>query len=422
MPKAEGWTISNASRRDLEAAAVGELRTPEAVRVRCAEVLAAGERDTLAGFALNLERLGRVVDYVEDTIRDNYPDLVVPYHSRWRHFQTNGVDRWQVIANRLSGYSRDEIARIRIELAIISVLLDAGAGDGWRFEDRSTGNIYSRSEGLALASLALYTDGTLSAVPDEALRIDASPLVGIEDRVLTEAFQVGEHNRLSGLDGRVSLLRALGECIAAKPAVFGSSSPRLGRFYDYLLAQARDRILSAREILVAVLTVFAPIWPGRIQIGGENLGDVWPHSAVRRDDGTDTLVPFHKLSQWLTYSLMEPLADAGVTVSGLDQLTGLAEYRNGGLFIDLDVLVPRTAIEAPVDVDSELVVEWRALTVSLLDRLAPLVRERLGVEKADFPLARILQGGTWSAGRKIAAELRDDAGPPIKIRSDGTVF
>ena len=126
--------------------------------------------------------------------------------------------------------------------------------------------------------------------------------------------------------------------------------------------------------------------------------------------------------QWLTYSLVEPLVDAGVTVSGLDQLTGLAEYRNGGLFIDLGVLVPRTAIEAPVEVDSELVVEWRALTVALLDLLAPMVREHLGEGKEDLPLARILQGGTWSAGRRIAAERRDDGGPPIKIRSDGTVF
>ena len=49
-------------------------------------------------------------------------------------------------------------------------------------------------------------------------------------------------------------------------------------------------------------------------------------------------MPFHKLSQWLTYSLLEPFEWAGVTVTGLDALTGLPEYRNGGLLLDTGVL------------------------------------------------------------------------------------
>jgi len=44
----------------------------------------------------------------------------------------------------------------------------------------------------------------------------------------------------------------------------------------------------------------------------------------------DRIVPFHKLTQWLTYSLLEPLETAGLTVVNLDELTALPEYRNGG--------------------------------------------------------------------------------------------
>ncbi len=83
-------------------------------------------------------------------------------------------------------------------------------------------------------------------------------------------------------------------------------------------------------------------------------------------------MPFHKLSQWLAYSLIEPLEDAGITVTDLDQLTALAEYRNGGLLIDLGVLRPKHAAvlgEAHPGA-SEVVVEWRALTIALIDRLA----------------------------------------------------
>ena len=83
-------------------------------------------------------------------------------------------------------------------------------------------------------------------------------------------------------------------------------------------------------------------------------------------------MPFHKLSQWLTYSLLEPLEELGLRVIDLDQLTGLAEYRNGGLFIDMGLIVPTEAatLTQPQFPDSPTVVEWRALTVILLDRLA----------------------------------------------------
>src|SRR5262249_6947776 len=115
---------------------------------------------------------------------------------------------------------------------------------------------------------------------------------------------------------------------------------------------------------------------------------------------------------------------AGIEVTDIDGLTGLAEYRNGGLFIDTGVLALRDPAAAQCEhtVDSELVVEWRALTIALLDRLADGIRARLNMNREALPLARILQGGTWSAGRIIARQKRADGGPPLKVVSDGTVF
>jgi hypothetical protein len=75
--------------------------------------------------------------------------------------------------------------------------------------------------------------------------------------------------------------------------------------------------------------------------------------------------------------------------------------------------------ETTWDVGSELVVEWRALTVSLLDDLAQDVRAIL--ERPSLPLASILEGGTWAAGRELAARLRNGE-PPLRVSSDGTVF
>jgi hypothetical protein len=151
---------------------------------------------------------------------------------------------------------------------------------------------------------------------------------------------------------------------------------------------------------------------------------VWRHSKVRGPGLTDNLIPFHKLSQWLTYSLLEPLQQAGVAVVALDELTGLAEYRNGGLFLDGGVL----ALNDPALRDqkhqpsSELIVEWRALTVALLDEVAVSLRKRLGRSELELPLAKVLQGGTWSVGRLMAIARDPLASPPLMIESDGTVF
>ncbi|MGZ8997815.1 MAG: DUF1688 family protein, partial [Allosphingosinicella sp.] len=173
-----------------------------------------------------------------------------------------------------------------------------------------------------------------------------------------------------------------------------------------------------------LLEAFGPIWADRLVVDGVRLGDCWRHPAIRRDDSSDGLVPLHKLSQWLAYSLIEPLQDAGVEIIDIGGLTGLAEYRNGGLFMDTAVLrlADPTAVQRSHQVSDPLIVAWRSMTVALLDRLAPLVRARLGVDAASFPLARMLEGGTWMAGRRIAAERREGGGPPFSIVSDGTVF
>ncbi|HYH39406.1 MAG TPA: URC4/urg3 family protein [Azospirillum sp.] len=395
---------------------VAWLLSAAAVRERAHALLAEAERGALDHFALHPERLDEAADLVVEVTRDCYPDLAVPYHSRWRHFVVNGEDRWAKLAETLDCLDADELARIRIDLAVVSVLLDAGAGDLWRYRDGDGGEL-ARSEGLAIASFDMFRHGAFADGHSLLrLRADADALMDVEESTLADGFQVSAGNPLVGLDGRVALLRRLGKALNKAPDLFGRPA-RVGNLYDHLKAQAPGGVLPACVILSAVLRGLGPIWPGRIELEGVNLGDVWPHP-------TGGLVPFHKLSQWLTYSLVEPLEDAGIHVTGLDGLTGLPEYRNGGLLVDTGVLAPKDprVLTDALEVGDPAVVEWRALTVALLDRLADGVRARLGVPAEVFPLAKVLQGGTWTAGRWIARERRPDGSPPIRIRSDGTVF
>ncbi len=393
---------------------VGWLLSADAVRQRAHAILAKAERGDLAHFAFRPEQMGEAAALVATVTRESYPDLDVPYHSRWRHFVVEGDDRWAMLAAELDA-DADEIARIRFDLAVTSVLLDAGAGDRWRYRD-AAGVELARSEGLAIASFDLFRAGGFADDPAAPLRADAAALSAMTEAALARGFQAGPDNPLVGLEGRAALLRRLGSALTATPDLFGTPG-RVGTLYDALKAQAVDGTLPATAILDAVLRGLGPIWPGRIERGGVNLGDSWTHSAVG-------LVPFHKLSQWLSYSLVEPLEGAGIAVTGLDRLTGLPEYRNGGLLVDSGVLVPKDPrlLADELEVGDEAVVEWRALTVALLDRLADAVRDRLGVPAESFPLAKVLQGGTWTAGRRIARERRPGGGPPIRIRSDGTVF
>ena len=376
-------------------------------------------------FRVDMAKLDGVADLVIETTRAAYPTLDIPFHSRWRHFDIDGFDYWDELDQAMAWPSPAERSRAAFDLAIVSVLLDAGAGPNWRYRYPVSGEYVGRSEGLALASLVMFRDCEFSMWPSRPLRVDASILSELTEAKLIRGFQVSPDNPLPGIAGRADLLRRLGRTVAAAPEIFGrKDTPRPGGLFDHLVALAHNGKLAAPVILAELLKHLAPIWPSRLSLGGVALGDCWRHSALATDDPSSGLVPLHKLSQWLAYSLIEPLQWAGIEVTDIDGLTGLAEYRNGGLFIDMGVLALRDpqALRQPHDVASELVVEWRALTVALLDLLADRIRDRLKMNRETLPLAKILQGGTWAAGRSVARQRRQDGGPPLNVVSDGTVF
>jgi hypothetical protein len=453
---------------------LARLFDPGTVRARCAAITRAALDDVSPHFTIERSRLAAVADRVAALTQRRFPDLRVPMHSRWRHFEAGGVDRKAMLETLLAGRTTAEVARAHFDLTVLSVLLDAGAGTGWSYtEGRDVGaaalplqrhdgdellalldqaaktpasgepatapasgagevsdapaaapaatpgalaGVYRRSEGLGVASLRAFVAGVFSASASDPLRADAATLKLVDAAVLRNVFQVTPANAMVGLEGRAGLVSRLGEVLAAE-AERGGVEPRPGLLYDRLTAGGTRTAVSATEVLVAVLQLLSPIFTSGSRVQGLPAGDVWPHrwagaaTASGPDATTAGWVPFHKLSQWLVYSLLEPLQC-------------LPEYRNGGLLVDGGVIVPRDARDLarswkPGD---EFVVEWRALTVTLLDELADLVRQRLGRSAAELPLACILEGGTWAAGRELAAEMRSDGAPPLKVDSDGTVF
>jgi hypothetical protein len=369
--------------------------------------------------AINRAALPKVVDDVVALMNKRFPDGNVPIHGRWRHLEFKGRNMLSEFGGgSILQQSSEQKLCVLTEMILVSVLLDAGAGAPWRFRLPS-GELVGRSEGLALAALSMMAQGYFSNLGSkEPWRVDGQALANLKDADLERAFQVNSDNPLIGVSGRVLVLNRLGQLILKDKKTFPNGRPG-----DLFVALA-NKACSAPELLRQLLVHLGPMWPNRPLFHGISIGDVWFHPELEKKPSLNNMIAFHKLSQWLTYSLVESFAMAGVTVGEIDQLTGLAEYRNGGLLFDAGVFVPaiddwQTRCWMPYD---SFTIEWRALTVALLDEIALEVQKRFGKTAKQLPLANVLEGGTWTLGRQYAAQRRRDGGPPFHIESDGTLF
>lgn len=396
------------------------LNQPSTIRLHCKQVMDHVARGDSEYLCYHPEVLEDAANFVANLIKKNYPDLDVPLHSRMRHFEVGGKNRLALL--NIEG---EEHAKRIIELVIISVFLDAGSGGYWKYRDCfGEGEVYYRSEGLAVATFEAYSSGFFSADPkNDPYRVDGMVLKNLDLEKLKEMFQVSPDNKLEGIEGRWNLLNKMGTILEDSSDFTGD---RLGDFYDVLIknTEQNNKKISSQAILKSVLLTFSNIWPGSMSIGGVSLGDVSVHPIVKGSHGTDRLVPFHKLSQWLTYSLFEAMTLSGYKILDENNLTALAEYRNGGFLVDMGVITVKqdSLVTEALNPRSIPVVEWRALTISLIDELAVIVRDKLSLDEASLSLGKLLQGGTWTAGRVLANQLRSGGSPPIKIKSDGTLF
>ncbi|KAK4211489.1 hypothetical protein QBC37DRAFT_12580 [Rhypophila decipiens] len=457
---------------------VGYLRSLGAVRARSKIVTDKALRNELNHFDVDMSKFGDVVSFVANIIKRDYdaPFTTIPPHGRHQHFAVGGRDR---VAHLLSTFPADvdntEKCRRMIDLFLVSVLLDAGAGTKWSYKSGDNGRIYRRSEGIAVASLEMFKTGMFSSDSNNKFQVDKEALKNLTVEQLAQGLQSGPGNEMAGLEGRAQLLIRLGHALEGNKDYFGDNG-RPGNMLDHILDHPAVQVSSVMIVPLPVLwnilmNGLAPIWPpSRTAINGVSLGDAWPCSSMPQpaqspssptfspfpnttgqSNGVapwESILPFHKLTQWLTYSLMQPMQSImKIHFAGQELLTGLPEYRNGGLFIDMGVLNLKPAdmerglahyeeycqrsgtkaneVAPMFDPGDDVVVEWRGVTVGFLDRLRVEVNEALRNELAgnELSLAQVLEAGSWKGGREIAEVSRPNTKePPILIDSDGTVF
>ncbi|KAK1760158.1 hypothetical protein QBC47DRAFT_419099 [Echria macrotheca] len=456
----------------------GYLRSLGAVRERSKIVTDKALKNDLHHFDVDMRKFEDVVSFVSNIIKRDYdpPFTSIPPHGRHQHFAVGGRDR---IAHLLSTFPEDidntEKCKRMIDLFLVSVLLDAGAGNKWSYKSTENGRVYRRSEGIAVASLEMFKQGLFSGSRSNKYQVDKDGLQQLTVEQLAAGLQSKPGNEMTGLEGRAQLLIRLGKALAENKEYFGDDG-RPGNMLDYIVSHPSTQASSVMIVPLPVLwTVLmdglAPIWPpSRTAINGVSLGDAWPCSSMPQPAQSpssptfspfpnttgqsngiapwESILPFHKLTQWLTYSLMQPMQSIlKIQFAGQELLTGLPEYRNGGLFIDLGVLTLKEADQARglqhfteycqrtgsngIEVapmfkpDDDVIVEWRGVTVGFLDLLCTEVNKALRNELNghELGLAQVLEAGSWKGGREIAEVSRPNTkGPPILIDSDGTVF
>lgn len=271
-------------------------------------------------------------------------------------------------------------------------------------------------------------------------------MAGIEGRaqLLIRLAGALKNKEFFGEDGRPGNMLGKTPCFLFPPQRCVVSDKVLDHILSHPSTQASSVIIVPMPVLWNVLmNGLDPVWPpSRTAINGVPLGDAWPCNSMPQpaqspssptfspfpnttgqSNGVapwECILPFHKLTQWLTYSLMQPMQSImKIQFAGQELLTGLPEYRNGGLFVDLGVLTlksedqerglqhyadycQRTGTKevevAPMfEPGDDVIVEWRGVTVGFLDMLTTEVNKALKNELAgnELTLAQVLEAGSW---------------------------
>lgn len=133
-----------------------------------------------------------------------------------------------------------ERCRRLLDLFLVSVLLDAGAGTTWQYKSRENGRYYKRSEGLAVVSLEMFQSGLFSSNRSQPHQVDGAGLRRLTVEDMTAALQVSPQNPLVGLDGRTGLLVRLGEALENQTFFGADARPgnMLGMYSPLLLITA----------------------------------------------------------------------------------------------------------------------------------------------------------------------------------------
>ncbi|MEJ8476214.1 DUF1688 family protein [Roseibium algae] len=396
------------------------LLNAKAVRERVELVMTKGRAGELASLEVIPGCMEQAVRWVLDECEHNYPDYQIPPHGCWRSFETGGMDRWSMLAGAREFETAEDMLKSAGDLAVVTAVMNVALRPSWSYSEAVSGNAYSDQQGRALAVLSMFAAGTFSAMPEDPLRVDAHALIRLESAEIAAGLQLDADDDLEDITKLSHLLKRLGEAIGLRPDLFERNDEiRPGCLMACLAENALDGQLDASAVLDAVLEGLTPLWQGGAVLDDVILGDAWQHSSLFADLPAAGVMPFHLPALEVVYSLIEPFALAGIGISGLEELPGLADIDHAALFIACGAIKPRLE-KAWLPLDGAI--ELRAVCLGLSAELADELRSELDVDRETLPLTCVLEAGSSRAGRKILRENPLTSEKAAKILGGGGVF
>lgn len=145
------------------------------VRERCYKVQEAAVRNRLKHFDIDFSKLDELVQFVISIIKRDYDTPTeIPVYSRWRHFDIGGRPRLNNLLQNWSSLGQDKLEQTRklIDILVIAVLMDIKPCQTWTYTEKSTGRVFKRKDGIAVAILELFVSGIFSSDPAQPHRVD----------------------------------------------------------------------------------------------------------------------------------------------------------------------------------------------------------------------------------------------------------
>lgn len=398
------------------------LFQPEEIRRKALDVLERAVDGQLSHVDVDLSRMNEVLLKVLEVTKGNYPDFQIPPYGVWRDFEVGEFDRWGALASAREFESAEAMLAAAADLAVISTYMKTRRPDDRAFEDQMTGTVVSGTHASTLAAFHMFAAGSFSSDMSDPYRVDAETLIRMDIAELADGLQWDRRDNADMLDAMQRHLKRLGEALALRPDLFSEGDTTRPGHLAIRLAKQSSEAVDAGIVLDRLLEALAPVWEGGAVSGEIKLGDCFIHSELPEAD-LEQFHPFHMAAQEMVYSLVEPFAWAGWAVSNLEHLSAPAGLAHVALLEHMGVINVRREDGALTGAhEQDRMIELRALSLALTDKLAEMLRTELQVSPDQLPLSCILEGGTSRAGVQILQanpEIDEKLG---RLLNPGSVF
>ncbi|MBO0345675.1 DUF1688 family protein [Roseibium sp. CAU 1637] len=405
-----------------ETAAVSD---PVKMREAAHEVWVAACAGDVPRITVRAERLAPLAQLLAEGMERAFPDMQMPPLGCWRWLEADDTDRWGIVASGVGFVTAEEMLIAAADLAVLTAVMNIDVAPTWRFEDPFTGNDVNGEKGLAIAALTLMSRGYFSADPARSFQVNAEALLALSEEELGPALQMEGDDHSQALQCMTGHLQRFGEVVGLRSDLFSQKGALRPGHGVLKVWQEADRMAVDTGMLFKTLfNGLAPLWTGGAERGDLILADAWEDfPADDVEPAPSRILSFQAPLVSIAYSLLEPLAWAGIEMENLEVLPPIADFDHVALLIGAGVLELEASDAELGEAEAQATgLALRALSLAAVDGLAEELRRIFLADGAMLPMTVVIATGTRPAARAAALENSDLKRQLASFLSPGGVF